>query len=125
MALNVYVLILLLIRDEHSTLKDKMQWPNHHNYIYSWRMANSRLRSHLKHFHKEEYLLLSKQRGWVVQLASVKSQQSKSAGDLRPWPMFSSDAVTDYLVCFITTNNQVRLTLLEVGSSILLLSIYL
>jgi hypothetical protein len=125
MPLNVYVLILLSIREMHNALEDKTQWPNNRNYSYSFRTATGGLRSHLEHFHKEEYLLLSKERGWVIQLASVKSQQGKSAVNLKPQIMFSSDAVTDYLVRFIAANDQVRLTLLEAESSILLLSIYL
>jgi hypothetical protein len=125
MPLNVYVLILLSIREMHNALEDKTQWPNNCNYSYSFRTTTGGLRSHLECFHKEEYLLLSKERGWVIQLASVKSQQGKSAVNLKPQIMFSSDAVTDYLVHFITANDQVRLTLLEAESSILLLSIYL
>jgi hypothetical protein len=125
MPLNVYVLILLSIREMHNALEDKTQWPNNCNYSYSFRTVTGGLRSHLERFHKEEYLLLSKERGWVIQLASVKSQQGKSAVNLKPQIMFSSDAVTDYLVRFIAANDQVRLTLLEAESSILLLSIYL
>jgi hypothetical protein len=121
MVLNFYVLTRILLsitgREEHNALEDKTQWPNNRNYKYSWRTATSGLRSHLERFHKEEYIRLSKERGWVIQLASLKSQQGKSTGanNLPPQILFSSDAVTDHLVRFITANDQVRLglTLLE------------
>ena len=109
----------------HNALEDKTQWPSNRNYSYSWRTSTSGLRSHLERFHKEEYLRLGKERGWVIQLASVKSQQAKSAGNLKPRVFFSSDAVTDHLVRFIAANDQVRLTLLEVASWIPFLSICL
>lgn len=109
----------------HSSLEDKTQWPNSRNYSYSWRTSTSGLRSHLERFHKEEYLRLSKERGWVIQLASVKSQQAKSAGNLKPRVFFSSDAVTDYLVRFIAANDQVRLTPLEAAPLTLVLPICL
>ena len=102
------------IREEYNALEDKLQWPNNRNYKYSWRTATSGLRSHLDRFHKEEYLRLSRERGWTAQLPSVKSQQGRSAaaaGDsvtVRQI-MFTSDAVTDHLVRFIVANDQVRL----------------
>jgi hypothetical protein len=122
--LNFYVLILLSIREEHNALEDKTQWPNNRNYKYSWRTATSGLRSHLERFHKEEYLRIGKEKGWVIQLASLKSlslsqQVNSAANDLPPQIMFSPDAVTDHLVRFIVANDQVRLTLLvEVESLI-------
>jgi len=106
--------ILFSIREKHNALEDKTQWPNNRNYKYSWRTATSGLRSHLNRFHKEEYLLLSKEKGWVIQLASVKNQlqmeQEKSASNLsvKNRIVFSSDAVTEHLVCFIAANDQVR-----------------
>jgi hypothetical protein len=125
---NVYVLILLSItgREEHNALEDKTQWPTNRNYSYSHRTSTSGLRSHIERFHKEEYLRLSKERGWVIQIASLKSQQEKSTsgGNLPPQIMFSSDAVTNHLVRFIVANDQVRLTLLEVESLINLSIVY-
>jgi hypothetical protein len=120
--LNVYVLtqtrIFLPFRKEHDALEDHTQWPNNRNFKYSSKTATSGLRSHLERFHKEEYVLLSKERGWVMQLASLKSQQGQSttgpgiAINL-PKILFSSDAVTDHLIRFIVVNDQVKCTLFK------------
>jgi hypothetical protein len=107
----------IFLRGGHNALEDKTQWPNNRNFKYSSKTATSGLRSHLERFHKEEYICLSKERGWVVQLSSIKSQQGQSttggAINLPRNIVFSSDAVTDHLICFIVANDQVRLTLLK------------
>lgn len=113
--LNFYVLtqIFLPFRKEHDALEDKTQWPNNRNFKYSSKTATSGLRSHLERFHKEEYILLGKERGWVMQLASLKSQQGQSTtgpGSAINLPkiLFSSDAVTNHLIRFIVANDQVK-----------------
>ena len=89
-------------------------------------MANSGLRSHLERFHFMEYLKIGQERGWVMQLASIKAQEMQVAAAKillkQQLPKFTPDNVTNYLICFIAANDQVKSTLLKVDIIILLFS---
>ena len=117
---------VVLMKNARSTfdeLKDKSQWPNNHNYAYSSTTSNSRLYLHLECFHYTEYLKIGQERGWVMQLASIKVQAIWAAKHLLKQQVpFTPDNVTNHLIHFITANDQVRSTLLKVDSMILLFS---
>lgn len=99
-------------RSEFNQFKTK--WPSKRNYKYSWSTGGSGLRSHLERFHQKEYLKIGQERGWVMQLASIKTQEKQAQENqatLKQEVPFSPDNVTNYLIRFIVANDQVRSTL--------------
>lgn len=113
-----YVVVVLTwnARSDYNQLDDKTQWPKNRNFKYSSTTASSGLRSHLDRFHYTEYLKIGQERGWVMQLASIKAQQAQESAAKflakQQLPKFTPDNVTNYLIRFIAANDQVSSTLL-------------
>lgn len=118
----------VLTRNARSTfdqLEDKSQWPHHRNFTYSLTTANGGLRSHLERFHSVEYLKVGQERGWVLQLASIKAQvvlaTQTAKLSLKKQVPFTPDNVANCLIRFIAANDQVRSTLLKVDTDPIIL----
>lgn len=96
-------------RAAFDALENRADWPPSRTYTYSTSTSNTGLRGHLDRFHKEEYIKLSKERGWTTMLPSTKRELELAVA---PGPaikkrMFTSEAVTRLLVRFIAANDQV------------------
>ena len=73
-------------------------------YEYSDSTANGNLRAHLLRAHNEEYLRVSKEKGWVVPSAPSEAGVPGS-GVFRA--KFTQQAFVEHLVNFIIADNQV------------------
>lgn len=117
------VLLTWNARSQYNQLDDKIQWPKNRNFKYASTTGGTNLRSHLERFHLAEYLKIGQERGWVMQLASIKAKAKELEAArllLKKQVPFSPDNVTKYLIRFIVGNDQVILTLLKVNFIILL-----
>ena len=76
--------------------------------IYSRRSSNTTLRVHLDNEHCDEYIMVCKQKGWEIKIASACWLQLGivSALDTQRIP-FLQAAFIQNLVMFIATNDQV------------------
>ena len=75
------------------------------NYIYATTTATGNLRSHLQRFHTELYDRMCEENKWNYKpkvTAAVVGANQKSE-----LPAFSPETFLDYLVRFVTTDDQV------------------
>ena len=97
-------------RAKFDALEDKAQWPKLCNYMYASSTSTSVLRGHLNRFHVEEYVQVAQERGWIMQLSSLKGKAAEGVEATSKAPVpFTPDMVANYFIRFIVANDQVRL----------------
>jgi hypothetical protein len=100
--------MILYFRQAFDALKDPIEWPSSHGFTYAISTSNTVLRKHLDRYHKDEYLKLAKEKGWITMLPSVKPQVS--IAPIKSKITFSPEQVLQKLVRFIAANDQVGLS---------------
>lgn len=86
-------------------------WDNR-NFYFGKKTATDTIRRHLDRFHKDEYLSLVKEKGWVNKLPSHKKElkQQGKAVDLEPKVKYSVEELHRHLVNWIVADDQVILS---------------
>lgn len=99
--------MILHFRQAFEALRDPIEWPSSRGFTYATSTSNTVLRKHLDRYHKDEYLKLAKEKGWITTLPSVKLHVAPAT--VKPRIIFSPDQVLHKLVRFIAANDQVGL----------------
>jgi hypothetical protein len=100
--------MILYFRQSYDDLKDPREWPSTRGFTYATSTSNTVLRKHLDRYHKDEYMKLAKEKGWITMLPSVKMQLSvPGPASVKPKIIFSPELVLQKLVSFIAVNDQV------------------
>lgn len=88
---------------------DPSHWNSKISYEYAASSSTSTLRGHLEREHLDDYMALSKEKGWKHQLRSQARLNSEASVTSSTVPVDSFDEETfhQYLIRFIVTDDQV------------------